>query len=85
MALGARGRDVRSQFLVGALLLGCIGGLVGLCLGIFGSRALTQSLGWPMQVSTKAVLIAVGFAAGVGIILVTIRHVALRRSIPSTH
>jgi putative ABC transport system permease protein len=68
MALGARGRDVRSQFLVEALMLGFMGGLVGLCLGIFGSRALTQSLGWPMQVSTKAVFIAVGFAAGIGII-----------------
>jgi putative ABC transport system permease protein len=68
MAIGARGSDVRLQFLVEAFVLCFGGGLAGLALGIVGARVLTQSLGWPMLISSRAVTVAVAFSAGVGII-----------------
>jgi putative ABC transport system permease protein len=68
LAVGARGGDVRLQFLVEALALGMLGGLVGLLLGMAGSRALAASLGWPMLISAKAVLVATTCASGVGIV-----------------
>jgi putative ABC transport system permease protein len=68
LAVGARGGDVRLQFLVEALALGMLGGLAGLLLGVVGSRALAASLGWPMLISARAVLVATMCASGVGIV-----------------
>ncbi|HEY7187376.1 MAG TPA: FtsX-like permease family protein [Vicinamibacterales bacterium] len=68
MAIGARQRHVRLQFLVEALVIGLLGGAGGLALGVIASRVLTDSLGWPMLISTKAIAIAVTFATGVGLV-----------------
>jgi putative ABC transport system permease protein len=68
MAIGARPDDVRAQFLVEALILGALGGVAGLLLGAIGARVLTDAFGWPMLISPEAVFVAVGFAAGVGLI-----------------
>jgi putative ABC transport system permease protein len=68
MALGARQDDVRAQFLVEALLLGMLGGIVGLLLGGIGARILTDTFGWPMLISPTAIIVAVCFAAGVGLV-----------------
>jgi putative ABC transport system permease protein len=68
MAIGARGGDVRLQFLVEAFVLCFGGGVAGLALGVAGSHILTQSLGWPLLISARAVTVAVAFSAGIGII-----------------
>jgi putative ABC transport system permease protein len=68
LAVGARRRDVLMQFLVEALVLSLLGGLVGIALGYVASRAISQSpLGWPTSVSVDAVSVAFGFAAATGV------------------
>jgi len=75
MAVGARPKDILRQFLVEAIMLSSIGGLVGIFLGVVGSaaviRLINAALGdasdWPVVVSIPAALIAMIFAALVGI------------------
>ena len=67
LAIGARGSDVLLQFLVEAVVISLLGGSVGIGLGYGLSQGLTQFLQWPTYVSPQAVLVAFGFAAGIGI------------------
>ena len=67
MAVGARGVDILGQFLVEAVTLSLLGGLVGVVLGLGGSLAIGHWAGWRIALRPTAVLEAVGFAAMVGI------------------
>jgi putative ABC transport system permease protein len=74
MAIGARGRDILRQFLVEAVVLSSIGGFIGVSLGIAMSTAATMLINyvssgadWPVIVSIPAALIAMAFAAIVGV------------------
>ena len=67
MAVGAKGRDVLMQFLVEAVVLSLVGGLIGVGLGFSLSAGLTQFFQWPTSVPPSAVGIATGFAAATGI------------------
>ena len=67
MAVGARGRDILTQFLVEAVTLSLIGGAIGVLLGLVGSWAMAYFAEWRVLVSSQSVLIAFGFAAAVGI------------------
>ena len=67
MAVGAKGRDVLLQFLVEAVVLSLVGGLVGVGLGFALSDGLTRFLQWPTSVPADAVVVAVSFAAATGI------------------
>jgi len=67
MAIGARSRDVRLQFLVEALILSLIGGAIGMLGGIAGSHAISNAFSWPTRVSSNAILLAFGFSAAIGI------------------
>ena len=66
LAIGARSRDVLLQFLVEALALSMVGGLIGVALGFSVSWGLTAFLQWPTAIPVNAVLEAVGFAAATG-------------------
>jgi putative ABC transport system permease protein len=68
MAIGARESDVQRQFLLEALVLGLLGGAVGVLLGVAGSRFLTDSLGWPMEISWRTIAVAVAFSSAVGLV-----------------
>jgi putative ABC transport system permease protein len=68
MAVGAKPRDVLAQFLLEALALSVMGGLVGMTLGIVASRQLAARFGWPMLVQPTVVAVAVGFSGLVGIV-----------------
>jgi putative ABC transport system permease protein len=67
LAVGAHDHDVLRQFLLEAVILSSAGGLVGVLLGVLGSRAVSQIYDWPVAISPDAVAIALGFSAGVGI------------------
>ncbi len=67
MAVGARTRDILRQFLAEAITLSILGGLVGIGLGVLVSNGLTQSLGWPTEITGGSILLAFGFAATVGV------------------
>jgi putative ABC transport system permease protein len=68
MATGARGLDIALQFLVEAVVLSAIGGMVGLGLGLLSARMVGWTLGWPTTVSGSTMLIAFGIAAAVGLV-----------------
>jgi len=66
-ALGATRRNIMAQFLVEALVLCLMGGVVGIFFGSSGAFAMSELAGWNTFVSMRAVLLAVAFSAGVGI------------------
>jgi putative ABC transport system permease protein len=67
MAIGAKGRDVRRQFLVEAITLSLIGGGIGIALGFGLAEGMARWLAWPAEVSPNAVVMAFGFAAATGV------------------
>ncbi|MDR1621510.1 MAG: ABC transporter permease [Synergistaceae bacterium] len=67
MAIGARAGDIRTQFLLEALLLSLAGGAVGILLGFAASLGVTEFLKWPTSVSGGAIALAAGFSCFVGI------------------
>ena len=67
MAVGARGRDILTQFLVEAVTLALFGGLIGIALGMGASYAIGEFAGWRTELSADSVVLAVGFAAAIGI------------------
>jgi len=66
MAIGARGSDVLTQFLVESVVMSLLGGLVGLTFGYAGAALLGHLSGWATATPPSAVAIAVGFSAAVG-------------------
>ena len=67
MAIGARGADILSQFLVESIALSVMGGLVGLVCGYVGATLVARITGWNVVTPVSAVLIALGFSAAVGL------------------
>jgi ABC-type antimicrobial peptide transport system permease subunit len=67
MAVGARGRDILSQFLIEAVTLSVMGGALGVVLGAAATWAVGRFAGWQVALSSEAVLLAVGFSAAVGV------------------
>jgi putative ABC transport system permease protein len=67
MAVGAKPRHVRLQFLAEALALALAGGVIGVAVGVVTAGRLATRFGWPMLIRPEIVAIAVGFSAAVGI------------------
>jgi putative ABC transport system permease protein len=67
MAIGARGSDVLTQFLVEAVVMGVTGGLAGLLVGVTGSKLLAYFTGWSTVVSPAMSVVAIVFSAAIGI------------------
>ena len=68
LAVGARRRDVMLQFLVEAMVMSLIGGILGVAFGLVTARTLTAILDWPTEISLMTLLSAFGIAAAVGIV-----------------
>ena len=67
MAVGARSRDILVQFLIEALVLSLLGGLIGATIGIVGSQLIESGSGYPVLISYRAVALAFSFSAAVGV------------------
>jgi putative ABC transport system permease protein len=67
MASGARGSDIRAQFLVEAVVLAVLGGLLGITAGIGIQRAVAHFAGWPVLVEPRAIALAFAFSAAIGV------------------
>lgn len=68
MALGARRRDILVQFLIEAVVLCLIGGLIGMALGTGGAYLIAKIAKWPPLVSWWTALLAFAFSAAVGVV-----------------
>ncbi|MBI5511921.1 MAG: ABC transporter permease [Deltaproteobacteria bacterium] len=68
MAVGARPRDILSQFLVEALTLSVAGGIIGVAMGLLTARQLASSFNWPLLIRPDVIAISMGFAALVGVV-----------------
>ena len=67
LAIGARGSDVLTQFLVESIVMSVLGGIVGLGLGVGGAMLVATLTGWTVATPLSAVVLAVGFSAAVGV------------------
>ena len=67
LAVGARGKDIMTQFLVEAMTLATLGGALGVLLGIAISALVAYLANWDISLSIFSIVIAVGFSAAIGI------------------
>lgn len=67
MAVGARGNDILTQFLIEAVTLSSVGGLIGIVCGIGTSQVLSIYAHWPTLISIGSIAVAFLFSAAVGV------------------
>jgi putative ABC transport system permease protein len=67
MAVGAYPADIRRQFLVEAFTLSCLGGLIGIAVGIAGASIAAAMQQWPAVISPDSILVAFLFSGAVGV------------------
>lgn len=67
LAVGAHGRDVLLQFIIEAVILSVMGGILGVLLGIGSSQFISYYVGWPVLISTMSIGAAVSVSAVIGI------------------
>jgi putative ABC transport system permease protein len=67
MAVGARGRDILTQFLVEAVTLSMTGGAVGVLVGAVATWAIGHFAGWQVSMTAASTLLAAGFSGFVGV------------------
>jgi putative ABC transport system permease protein len=67
LAIGATEAAIQLQFLGESVMLSLLGGGVGVLLGVVGSYVIGRTLGWQMEVSPAAILIAAAFSFAVGV------------------
>jgi putative ABC transport system permease protein len=67
LAIGARGSDVMTQFLVESVVMSVIGGLIGVAAGFAGAAVVQRATGWGTVIAPEMVGVAIGFSAAVGI------------------
>ena len=67
LAVGARARDILAQFLVEAVTLSLIGGLIGIALGLGASVMISYLAKWSTLISGSAILMAFAFSAMIGV------------------
>jgi putative ABC transport system permease protein len=67
MAVGATGGAILGQFLIEAIVLSLAGGFIGMLAGVIMSKVVSQLAGWPTVIAPGSIVLAIGFAALVGI------------------
>jgi putative ABC transport system permease protein len=67
-ALGATRSAILLQFMIEAVVLCCLGGLIGILVGSGGATALSKAFAWNVKISAPAIVLAFAFSAAVGLI-----------------
>ena len=67
-AVGARRRDILAQFLVEAMVVSLLGGLIGIVLGCLITLAMSTFAHWATSISLDAILLSTFFSASIGIV-----------------
>ncbi len=67
MSIGARARDILTQFLIEALVLSLLGGITGIILGVVGSSAISSLAKWPTIITAFSIILSFGFSIAIGI------------------
>jgi putative ABC transport system permease protein len=67
MAVGAKPRSILTQFMVEAVMLSLLGGLLGVAFGLGAAKYLVARFDWPMLVQPDIIVVAVGFSGAVGV------------------
>ena len=67
-ALGATKLNILFQFLIEAVVLCLLGGMIGIVVGGAGAMIFTKTMGWSTEIGAQSVLIAFGFSAFVGVV-----------------
>ncbi|MBN2030964.1 ABC transporter permease [bacterium] len=67
-AIGATRRDILGQFLIEAVVLSFVGGILGIFIGFLMTKAISGYAGWKTIVDVGSILLAFGVSASVGII-----------------
>ena len=67
MAIGARPIDILMQFLLEAMTLACVGGLLGTILGIVGAKMVGNLQNWAILITESSVAVSFAFSAVVGV------------------
>ena len=67
LAIGATEADVQKQFLVEAVLISFLGGVIGIVLGVSSCFLIATFVGWPIVTSLKAILVAAAFSIAIGV------------------
>lgn len=67
ISIGARPRDILTQFLMESIVMSLFGGIIGIILGLIASSLLSKFAGWPTYVTPESIILAVTFAMGVGV------------------
>ncbi len=68
MAIGARASDIRKQFLIEALMLAIIGGMIGVVAGVITTKIVTAFSDLTTEISAFSIILSLGFSALVGVI-----------------
>lgn len=66
-ALGAKNSSIRAQFIVEAIIICLIGGIIGLILGITAGVLLSNYMGYPAMPSIGGIIISLAFSMGIGL------------------
>ncbi len=67
-AIGAKRRDILMQFLIEAMVVSVVGGLLGITLGWTATFLMSKLVGWAAFISMQAVVLAFFFSAGIGVV-----------------
>ncbi|MBD5402202.1 FtsX-like permease family protein [bacterium] len=67
MAIGAKGSDIRFQFLIESFLLSMAGGLIGVFVGVVGALLMQKFAGMNIAITLESILLSMGFSAAIGI------------------
>jgi len=66
-ALGARAKDIMTQFLIESIVMTLSGGFIGILLGVTSATVLSLAAGWATRVTVSSVVLATGFSIAIGI------------------